>query len=252
MPGPDLSDAELYERSLATLVESWRYLASGSPGAEVIEIEGAAIAAFVHSPDREFLNNTVLARGGGEVGTRLDAARRAYAARGVERYAVWVHESEPEVAAAIRARGYSYDSSTRTMAMAIEELRPPDTSALELVEAGLPEFWRINEVPGIFPELSAAPAHVYVAALDGENVSTLMALDHEGDCGIYMVGTVPAARRRGLGTALTAHAVAAARERGCTTASLQSTAMAEGVYAAVGFRDLGRFLEYVPAIGSGA
>jgi GNAT superfamily N-acetyltransferase len=59
--------------------------------------------------------------------------------------------------------------------------------------------------------------------------------------------TVPAAPRRGLATALSAHAVAAARERGCTTASLQSTAMAEGVYAGVGFRDLGRFDEYVPA-----
>jgi predicted GNAT family acetyltransferase len=34
--------------------------------------------------------------------------------------------------------------------------------------------------------------------------------------------------------------------RGCETASVQSTEMAERVYAAVGFRDLGRFLEYVP------
>jgi hypothetical protein len=31
------------------------------------------------------------------------------------------------------------------------------------------------------------------------------------------------------------------------TASLPSTEMAERVYAAVGFRDLGRILEYVPS-----
>jgi hypothetical protein len=37
-----------------------------------------------------------------------------------------------------------------------------------------------------------------------------------------------------------------ARDRGCETASLQSTPMAERLYAALGFRDLGRFLEYVP------
>jgi hypothetical protein len=37
-----------------------------------------------------------------------------------------------------------------------------------------------------------------------------------------------------------------ARDRGCETASLQSTPMAERVYAAVGFRDLGRILEYAP------
>jgi hypothetical protein len=40
-------------------------------------------------------------------------------------------------------------------------------------------------------------------------------------------------------------------QRGCSTASLQSTAMAERVYAAAGFRDLGRILEYVPPARSG-
>jgi predicted GNAT family acetyltransferase len=65
----------------------------------------------------------------------------------------------------------------------------------------------------------------------------------------YNVGTVEKARRRGLGTALTAAQVYDARARGCRTASLQSTEMAERVYAAVGFRDLGRILEYVPVEG---
>jgi hypothetical protein len=44
-------------------------------------------------------------------------------------------------------------------------------------------------------------------------------------------------------TALLAHDAAS---RGCETASLQSTAMGERVYATVGFHDLGRILEYVP------
>jgi hypothetical protein len=45
--------------------------------------------------------------------------------------------------------------------------------------------------------------------------------------------------------ALTIRQLHDARERGCQTASLQSTAMAERVYTAVGFRDLSRLLEYV-------
>lgn len=57
------SSLEPFDRSVATLVCLWAYLAAGSPGAEVIERGDAAIAAFVHSPDREFLNNAVLARG---------------------------------------------------------------------------------------------------------------------------------------------------------------------------------------------
>jgi predicted GNAT family acetyltransferase len=88
--------------------------------------------------------------------------------------------------------------------------------------------------------------HTLVARVEGENVATAIAFDHDGDCGVFNMSTIEAARRRGLGTALTARHAHDAVDRGCSTASLQSTAMAERVYAAVGFRDLGRFLEYVP------
>jgi predicted GNAT family acetyltransferase len=60
------------------------------------------------------------------------------------------------------------------------------------------------------------------------------------------VSTVEHARRRGLATAVTARLVERAGARGCATATLQATEMAERMYAAVGFRDLGRFIEYVP------
>jgi ribosomal protein S18 acetylase RimI-like enzyme len=237
---------ELFDRSLATLVESWRYLADGSPGAEMIEIDGAAIAVFVHSPDREFLNNAVLARGG-DLAVTLDTIEHAYASRGVERYAIWVHESEAAVAREVEARGYDHDSSTRTMAMPIADLGAEvDTSMLDLVEPTLERFWALDGLDGLVPGLSTERAHFYVACSDGEDAAMLMAFDHDGDCGIYMVGTRPGARRQGLATALSAHAIKRARERGCTTASLQSTEIAESVYARVGFRDLGRFDEYVP------
>ena len=79
------------------------------------------------------------------------------------------------------------------------------------------------------------------------SVATAMAFDHDGDCGIYNVGTLEHARRRGLGTALTALQLHDAAGTRMPTASVQSTEMAERVYAAVGFRDLGRILEYVPS-----
>jgi predicted GNAT family acetyltransferase len=72
-----------------------------------------------------------------------------------------------------------------------------------------------------------------------------MAFDCAGDTGLYNIGTLERFRRRGLGTALTAVLVHDAFERGSATASLQSTPMAERVYASVGFRDLGRFMEFV-------
>jgi predicted GNAT family acetyltransferase len=45
---------------------------------------------------------------------------------------------------------------------------------------------------------------------------------------------------------LTAHLLYEARDRGCTTSTLQSTPMAERIYARLGFRDLGRYLELTP------
>jgi ribosomal protein S18 acetylase RimI-like enzyme len=63
---------------------------------------------------------------------------------------------------------------------------------------------------------------------------------------VFNVGTLEPARRRGVASALTAQLLQEAAARGCTTATLQATEMAEGIYAAAGFRDLGRILEYVP------
>lgn len=50
----------------------------------------------------------------------------------------------------------------------------------------------------------------------------------------------------GTGADMTARLVADARTRGCRTASLQFSPMAIGLYAALGFRELGRILEYTP------
>jgi predicted GNAT family acetyltransferase len=73
-----------------------------------------------------------------------------------------------------------------------------------------------------------------------------MAFDHAGDCGVFNVVTLEPARRQGIASAVTQRLLHDAVARGCATASLQATEMAESVYAAAGFTDLGRILEYVP------
>jgi predicted GNAT family acetyltransferase len=78
------------------------------------------------------------------------------------------------------------------------------------------------------------------------SLATARAFDFDGDCGIYNVGTLERARRRGLGAAITLALLYDARARGCRTASLQSPPMAERVYASVGFPGLGLLLEYAP------
>jgi ribosomal protein S18 acetylase RimI-like enzyme len=146
----------------------------------------------------------------------------------------------------LERRGYTLDEVTRAMGMALDDIRAP-RPGLQLGPADWSEHLRIAEVhPGLLSGLDAAAFHVLVGRHRGKNVVTGIAFDFHTDCGIYNVGTLERARRCGLGTALTLKHLHDALARGCQTASLQSTAMAERLYAAAGFRDLGRILEYAP------
>ena len=174
----------------------------------------------------------------------------AYAAGRVDRFAVWVHESDRVMRADLQRRGYAFAESTRAMGMVLDHVRIPRPD-MELGLADWEEHRRIGGLPsGILAKADRSTFYLLVARLGGENVATALALDHDGDCGIYNVGTVEPARRRGLATALTALHLHQALARGCCTASLQSTPAAERVYAAAGFRDLGRILEYAPDAAS--
>ena len=245
-----LTDADLclYLRGAETLLGSWEEYARGATSAAVQRFPGVATAVFPNEPERAVYNNALLERDltTAERTDALDVMEATYAAAGVTRFAAWVHERDQALRGDLQRRGYTLDSSTRAMGMALDEIRLPRPQ----LDLGPPDWLEYLRILGVPPDFlsGADPAayHILVARLDGENVAAAMAFDFGGDCGIYNVGTLERARRRGLGTALTALQVHDALARGCQTASLQSTAMAEGVYAAVGFRDLGRIFEYVP------
>jgi GNAT superfamily N-acetyltransferase len=127
----------------------------------------------------------------------------------------------------------------------------PETEVGPLAWVDYLEYLRITGAPpGLLSGADPAAFHILAARFAGETAAAAIAFDHEGDCGVFNMFTLKPARRRGLGTALTVRHVHDAFERGCATASLQSSPMAERVYAAAGFRDLGRYLEYVPAQGT--
>jgi hypothetical protein len=243
-----LTDADLYLRGTETLLASWEEYARGAAGAAVRRSPGVAAAVFPNQPERAVYNNALLQRdlAPAERADALDAMEAAYAAASVSRFAAWVHESDQAMRGELGRRGYKLEESTRAMGMGLDDIRLP-RPRIELGPPDWLEYLRILAVPpGLLRGVDHATFHVLVARLNGENVATAMALDHGGDCGIYNVTTLEHARRRGLGTAVTTLHVHDALARGCQTASLQSTRMAERVYAAVGFRDLGRIMEYVP------
>jgi GNAT superfamily N-acetyltransferase len=209
------------------------------------------VGVFPEEPERRVYNNALVERylGDAERAEAVDALEAAYADAGIARFAVWTHETDAGLRAELERRGYTddVDESTRMMGMSLGDIRVPRPRELDLAPPDWGEYLRIVGVPtDLLSRADQSAYHVLIARLDGENAATGMAYDFDGDCGVYNVGTLEHARRRGLGAALTATLVHDARDRGCRTASLQSSPMAERVYAAVGFRDLGRIHEYVP------
>jgi GNAT superfamily N-acetyltransferase len=87
----------------------------------------------------------------------------------------------------------------------------------------------------------------YVGELDGEPVATAMRVTLGDGALILNVATLEHHRRRGYGAALTARACADALAAGARYAWLQSSLMAESLYAGLGFRTLERWRNWVSA-----
>lgn len=238
----------LYRIGCETLVASWEEYARGAADATVHRLPGVAAAVFPHEPERGVYNNALLAYGLDAPAREraVDAMQAAYADAGVIRFAAWIHESDHAMRAEIERRGYTVDTTTRAMGMDLADIELPDRD-IELVPADWADYLRYEGLPPDFLDTVDHPAlHVLTAREDGEIVAAALAYDHGDDCGIYNVGTLRRARRRGLATAVTRTQLYFARSRGQSTASLQSTPMAERLYTQLGFRDLGRILEYMP------
>lgn len=239
---------DLYERQVATLVASWRAYARHSAGARVEDADGAVVCLFPSPPESGVYNNALLPRGlDAERARHLVAAvEAAYREARIPAYAIWAHESEADAVAALEERGLRLDTATRAMGMSLDALTAPRPE-IDLADLDWEGYvTKFLGLPGLLSGAGAAEFHLRVARLDGRAAGAAIAYDHEGDRGIFNLTTLPRARRRGIGTALTALHLHEARERGCATASLQSTPMAEALYAALGFHDLGRYLEYAP------
>jgi GNAT superfamily N-acetyltransferase len=81
------------------------------------------------------------------------------------------------------------------------------------------------------------PLKLYLAILDGKPVATSNYYLGEGVCGIYFVATVPEARNRGVGFAVTQRALIDGRALGYRVGILQASKMGEPVYRRMGFKE---------------
>ena len=80
------------------------------------------------------------------------------------------------------------------------------------------------------------PWRHWIARIDGSLAGVGLSFVGAGVIGLYGIGTLPAARRRGVGSALTLVPMLEARDAGYRLAILQSTPDGERLYPRLGFR----------------
>lgn len=84
----------------------------------------------------------------------------------------------------------------------------------------------------------------FLGTLDGVPVSTSAASIQGGVAGVYNVATIPSARGKGIGAALTWAAVRAGAAAGETTSILQSSKEGQPVYTRMGFATPARYRQF--------
>lgn len=101
------------------------------------------------------------------------------------------------------------------------------------------------------PEAGRSIPRFFVGYVGGRLVASSLLYLSEGVAGISFVATVPEARRRGYGAAMTWAALEAGRRAGARVGYLQASAMGRPVYEAMGFREVSRYpiwMAQVPAL----
>ena len=163
--------------------------------------------------------------------------------------------------------GFGFSDGTPGMAVDLHELNEssPKVDGLEIrlvqdddamrtwveiftVGYGLPAGWSGM----IFDSWSKLgyefPMRNYLGYLNGEPVSTSSVFFGGGVAGIYDVATLPEARGKGIGAALTLQPLLEAREMGYRVGVLQSSEMGFNVYKKLGFRHLCQIENFYLAI----
>jgi GNAT superfamily N-acetyltransferase len=254
--GADLLVDAIEENQLALT----RLLGASTPGAEVHDRDGVL---WIESDIPHPLANAVLrARLDTNTPRAIEAALAPFARRRVPMcWIVGPRSEPPDLGIHLRHHGLTPGGTQTGMAAGIGDAAadaqgPPDGLEIrEVLDRGDLERWRVPVRRAFgFPPLvdeaviAAIGAHAlerrdvrcFLGLLGGEPVAASMLAPAGGVAGVYNVATLPSVRRRGIGTALTRAAMAAARADGHRWAVLLAEPAGEGIYRALGFEPLCR------------
>jgi len=241
---------DLAERIVAASLEGERVRADVVEGGEFVEVAGLLVA-LSNLPAPE-LNGTRVVREPDDPSAALDAARAVFRSRGHPFFGIEIEVGRhPAMEDAVRAAGLRRVEAWPTMAVPISllpiahvpagvEIRvvreDHDLAAVRAVEVAT--FGTPVDIAERFVGrrmLEDRRVRMFTAWIDGEPVGEASAYLLHDTVGIFGVGVVEAARRRGIGAALTLRAAGAFDDR-TDLAWLQPSEMAHRMYEGQGFR----------------
>ena len=240
----------LADRIVAAGLEGERVRAEVVEGGEVVEVADLLVSlSNLAAPE---LNGTRVIREPDDPTAALDAAREIFRSRGHPFFGIEIEVGRyPAVEAAVRAAGLRRIDASPTLAAPISGLpaeRVPEGAEILEVRAERDlEAIRAVEVAAFETPVEIAEGFVgrrmledgrvrmFTAWIDGEPVGEASAYLLDDTVGIFGVGVVESARRRGIGAALTLRAARAFDDR-TDLAWLSPSDMAQGMYGRLGFR----------------
>lgn len=239
------SESDLVAAADENFVASFRKVVECCPEGEIREIGG--VFAFVTGLPLSLFNGCVIARPAtrDELETALDWMREQDLP-----HRVWIAQLVPALGDLPPVYGLEPEPIPYP-GMVLHPLPEPPAPAPGVVvvpveDGNVEEFLSVCIENGLRRDLSErlfSPSFIsdrdvqlFVGRLDGRPVGTSVAIRSRTASGVYNVGTLPEARRRGVGAALTWAAVEAGRAWGYDTIVLQSSTMGFSTYAAMGFR----------------
>jgi GNAT superfamily N-acetyltransferase len=250
-----------WERMLASMRFFFPSVAVGTEGYRVAELDGVLATVTPMVPDRS-LPNSVVYESEQQLEAALGEVARIYEDAGVRAWTVWTPGFHERARSVLADAGHVLDANPEAMILDLAQVEPPreedpepdpepTASDLGLINDrayGLTETFTVMMGDGPLD-----PASAYIARVNGKPAASVVTSHHQGDCAIWWVAVTPEARGRGLSAGLMRRALAAGRERGCETSTLQATKMGQPVYERLGYRGLGpieMWEQRKPAAGS--
>jgi GNAT superfamily N-acetyltransferase len=215
-------------------------------GAQVLEREGVVAAINPAVRERSVFNSVVYLDPAALAAAREEITA-AYGHAGCA-WTVWVPERDTKTARLLEDSGHRLDARPRAMGIELGDVEAPDLSDLDWTAEGeIEQMAALNDAaygfsPGTWIKGTGRDQpglHVYLARVGGAPAATVCSRDEGGDCSIWNVATVHAARGQGLSTALMRQVLFDAAQRGCSTSTLQATRLGAPVYRRCGYQDFG-------------